>query len=131
MNAENTIVIITALIAGLTSSGVMSIILYLIQRRDKKQEKEEAKNSAQSRMLLGLGHDRIIYLTDKFVRRGSITLKEKRNLKFLCDPYFDLGGNGDCQIGYDACVKLPVVSEDEAEAMDSKIRRKEYGYETE
>jgi hypothetical protein len=124
-------IVFTALLSALTSSGVMSLVIYLIQRRDKQREKEEANNSAQSRMLLGLGHDRIIYLTDKFVRRGSITLKEKRNLKFLCDPYFDLGGNGDCKIGYDACDKLPVVSEDEAEAMDEKLRRKEYGYETE
>jgi hypothetical protein len=123
--------VLTAIITALTSSGVMSFIIYLIQRRDKKREKEEANNSAQSRMLLGLGHDRIIYLTDRFVRRGAITLKEKRNLKFLCDPYFDLGGNGDCKIGYDACDKLPVVSEDEAEVMDERLRRKEYGYETE
>jgi hypothetical protein len=130
MNPESQMVL-TAIITALTSSGVMSFIIYLIQRRDKKREKEEANNSAQSRMLLGLGHDRIIYLTDRFVRRGAITLKEKRNLKFLCDPYFDLGGNGDCKIGYDACDKLPVVSEDEAEVMDERLRRKEYGYETE
>lgn len=127
MNAQ---ILITALLTALSSSGVMSLIIYLIQRRDKKREKVEENDSAQSRMLLGLGHDRILHLTDKFVRRGSITLKEKRNLKFLCDPYFDLGGNGDCQIGYDACLKLPVVSDEEAEELDAKIKRKEYGIET-
>ena len=127
MNAQ---ILITALLTALSSSGVMSLIIYLIQRRDKKREKAEENDSAQSRMLLGLGHDRILHLTDKFVRRGSITLKEKRNLKFLCDPYFDLGGNGDCQIGYDACLKLPVVSDEEAEELDAKIKRKEYGIET-
>jgi len=126
----NTQILITALLSALSSSGVMSLIIYLIQRRDKKREKAEENDSAQSRMLLGLGHDRILHLTDKFVRRGSITLKEKRNLKFLCDPYFDLGGNGDCQIGYDACLKLPVVSDEEAEELDAKIKRKEYGIET-
>lgn len=125
----NTQILITALLTALSSSGVMSLIIYLIQRRDKKREKAEENDSAQSRMLLGLGHDRILHLTDKFVRRGSITLKEKRNLKFLCDPYFDLGGNGDCQIGYDACLKLPVVSDEEAEELDAKIKRKEYGIE--
>ena len=125
----NTQILITALLSALSSSGVMSLIIYLIQRRDKKREKAEENDSAQSRMLLGLGHDRILHLTDKFVRRGSITLKEKRNLKFLCDPYFDLGGNGDCQIGYDACLKLPVVSDEEAEELDAKIKRKEYGIE--
>lgn len=129
--SPETQMIITALVSGLTSSGVMSLVIFLIQRRDKKREKEEANNSAQSRMLLGLGHDRIINLTDRLVRRGSITLKEKRNLKFLCDPYFDLGGNGDCKIGYDACETLPVVSEEEAEIMDEKILRREYGIDVE
>jgi hypothetical protein len=79
-------------------------------------------------MLIGLGHDRIISLTDKFVRRGSITLKEKRNLEFLCNPYFDLGGNGDAKIGYEACNKLDVVSEEKASELDIDIVRKEFGW---
>lgn len=107
----------------------MSIVLYLIQRRDKKKDLAEANRSAQSRMLLGLGHDKIIYLTDKFVRRGAITLKEKRNLEFLAKPYFEAGGNGDGKIGYDACQKLPVISEDDAEKLDISIKKKEYGFE--
>lgn len=130
MNPELQIVL-TALLSALTSSGVMSLIIYLIQRRDKKKEREEADSSAQTRMLIGLGHDRVIYLTDKFVRRGSITLKEKRNLEFLYAPYRDMGGNGDCKIGYDACQQLPVVSEEAAEQADVEYRRKEYIYEDE
>lgn len=120
--------IIIAIITALTSSGAMSLIIYLIQRNDKRKEREEEKNSAQSKMLLGLGYDRIINLTDKFVRRGAITLKEKRNLEFLCKPYFDLGGNGDVNIGYEACTKLKVVSEEEALEMDVDATRKEYGW---
>lgn len=123
--------IITVLVTALTSSGFMSLIIYLLQRRDRRKEKEAADTSAQTRMLIGLGHDRLIYLTDKYVRRGAITLKEKRNLKFLYDPYSDMGGNGDCKIGYDACQDLPVVSEEVAEGMDIELRRKEYDYETE
>jgi len=122
--------IIVAIIAALSSSGVMSLIIYLLQRRDRKKEKEQENESAQSRMLIGLGHDKILYLTDKYVKRGSITLKEKRNLEFLAKPYFDLGGNGDCKIGYDACQKLPVISEDDAEEIDVRYRRKEFGLET-
>ena len=124
-------VIFVAVLTALTSSGVMSLVIYLLQRSDKKKEKEEIARSAQSRMILGLGHDKIIYLTDKYVRRGAISLKEKRNLDFLCNPYFEMGGNGDCRIGYDACLKLPVVSDETAEEMDITIRRKEYGIETE
>lgn len=120
---------VTAILTAVTSSGVMSLVLYFIQRHDRKKEKAEANDSAQSKMLLGLGHDKLIHLTDKFVRRGAITLKEKRNLEFLYIPYAELGGNGDCKIGYDACQKLPVISDEEAESRDAHFKRKEYGIE--
>lgn len=124
--------IIVALITAITSSGFTSLVIFLIQRKDKLKEKEAENDSAQSRMLLGLGHDKILYLTDKFVRRGAITRKEKTNLKYLYEPYHDgLGGNGDCEIGYEACTKLPIVSEEEALKMDSILHRKELGIETE
>ena len=121
--------IITAVVSALTSSGFVSLVLYFLQRRDKKKEKEESMESATSKMLLGLGHDRILSITDRLVKRGSITLKEKRNLEYLWKPYNDLGGNGDCKIGYDACQKLPVVSEEAAEELDVKMKLKECGYE--
>ena len=56
--------IIIAVIAALTSSGFMSLVIYLLQRHDKKKEHEEANESAQSKMLLGLGHDKLMSLTD-------------------------------------------------------------------
>lgn len=122
-------VIITAVLSALTSSGFMSLIIYLLQRRDRRKDQETANSSAQSRMLVGLGHDRIMSLTDRYVRRGTITLKEKRNLEFLYRPYADMGGNGDCKIGYDACQHLPVVSDEEAEEADMEFWRKEVLYE--
>lgn len=127
MDPEMQLVVFTAVLSAVTSSGVMSLVIYLLQRRDKIREKQEANNSAESKMLLGLGHDKIVYLTDKYVKRGSITLKEKRNLQFLCAPYFNLGGNGDAKIGFEACDKLPVVSEEEADTMDVKRFNKEHG----
>ena len=117
--------ILIALISAFSSSGVMSLVIFLLQRRDRKKEKE----SAQSKMIIALGHDKLVYLTNKYVRRGAITLKEKRNLEYLSDPYFEGGGNGDAKIGCEACEKLPVVSEDCAEDMDTEIKRREYGLE--
>lgn len=119
--------ILIALISAFSSSGVMSLVIYVLQRRDRKKEKE----SAQTRMIIALGHDKIVYLTDKYVKRGGITLKEKRNLEYLAKPYFDGGGNGDAHIGYDACERLQVISEDVAEEMDIEIKRREYGFEEE
>ena len=120
--------IITAVITALTSSGFVSLILYFLQRRDRQKEKEESIESAQAKMLLGLGHDRIPSITDRLVKRGAITLKEKRNLEYLWKPYSSLHGNGDCEIGYKACQQLPVVSEEKAEELDNTIRMKEYGF---
>lgn len=130
MNPETQLVLVTALISAVTSSGFMSLVIYMLQRRDKKKEKEEVNQSAQSRMLLGLGHDKLVYLTDRYVQRGAITLKEKRNLDFLYKPYNEMGGNGDCTIGYEACQRLDVVSEDEAIEMDVSIKRKEYRFDS-
>lgn len=130
MNPETQVIIFTAVLSALTSSGFMSLLIYLLQRRDRKKEQEALNTSAQSRMLIGLGHDRIMSLTEKYVRRGSITLKEKRNLEFLYRPYSDMGGNGDCKIGYDACQTLEVVSDDEAEAADRALWQKGGWYET-
>lgn len=129
--SPDTRLILTALLSALTSSGFMSLVLYFVQRRDRRIDKREADNSAQSRMLIGLGHDRMILLTDRFVRRGCITLKEKRNLEYLYTPYRDMGGNGDCKIGYDACQSLPVVSEEAAEQAEIELRRREFYYEVE
>lgn len=123
MNASETQVLLTALFSSIFGSGFMSFVIFMIQRRDKKKE----SRSAETEMIIGLGHDKIVYLTDRYVKRGAITLKEKRNLEFLAQPYFKAGGNGDGKIGYDACQKLDVVSEDVAEEMDLMIKRKEYG----
>lgn len=103
--------ILVAIISALSSSGFMSLILYKVQKKDKQKDIE----SAQSRLLIGLAHDRILALTDALVKRGNITLKEKRNLEYLYKPYKEAGGNGDCKIGYEACQKLEVISDEKGE----------------
>ena len=76
MTPEQLTNILVALIAGLTGSGGCSVILYLLQRRDKKKdgrtEGDKQRDDAmkrQSAMLLGLGHDRIVYLGGRFTHR--------------------------------------------------------------
>lgn len=101
---------VETVIAILCSSSFSSLLIYFITRHDKKKEKEEEMNSAVAKMILALGHDRLIHLTDQYIAKGEITVKEKRNLRYLYEPYKALGGNGDCEIGYNACEKLPVIS---------------------
>lgn len=117
------------IIAIIGSNALFSFIQFLITRHDLKHRIQSDAEKNQSDMILGIGHDKILYLTDRIMQRGCITMKEKRNLNPLYEPYKRLGGNGDCKIGYDACNALPIVSENEAFEMDCKRKRKDYGIE--
>ena len=57
----------------------------------KKLEKKDIKTM----MLIGLAHDRIIYLGMSYIERGWITNDEYENLHdYLYKPYEQMGGNG-------------------------------------
>lgn len=54
--------------------------------------------SLQTDLLIGLAHDRIIWLGMYYVNRGWITQDEYENLNiYLYGPYNKLGGNGTAQ----------------------------------
>ncbi|MFR8684406.1 MAG: hypothetical protein ACLVFN_13240 [Enterocloster sp.] len=117
------------LVAIIGSNALFTFVQFLITRHDNAKNALSQHEKAQNDMLIGLGHDKLLYLTDKFVQRGGITLKERRNLDYLYKPYHAAGGNGDCQIGYEACEKLPTLSDEEAAALERKMKRREYGIE--
>ena len=85
MDAETAIQIILTVVGSvLASSGLWTYIT-------KKAEKKDAK----SKLLLGLAHDRIIFLGSQYCKRGWITDSEYENLnKYLYEPYKEMGGNG-------------------------------------
>lgn len=77
-------VIVTIIGSVVASSGFWA---WLQNRKEKK--------SASTQMILGLGHDRIIYLCEKYIERGWISADEYENLRtYLFDPYEKMGGNG-------------------------------------
>lgn len=88
-------IIIAAIGAGAgLSASVVSLVTFLISRADKKS----SKRTAESDMLMGLGHDRIVFLGSEYVKRGYITKDEYENLhEYLFKPYLELGGNGTAQ----------------------------------
>lgn len=104
--------ILIALITALTSSGVCSVILYMIQRRDQQKDKGNETAKAQSDMLMGLGHDRIVYLGASYLQRDYITQDEYENLHdYLYKPYTALGGNGTAKKIMAEVEKLPLRKE--------------------
>ena len=58
-------------------------------------QKLSDKKNAKTRMILGLGHDRIIHLCKKYIEAGWISTDEYEDLyEYLFKPYEDMGGNG-------------------------------------
>lgn len=73
-----------------------------VQRRHEKKD-------AKARMMLGLGHDRIVYLGLLYIERGSISKDEYENLHdYLYLPYVELGGNGVAKKIMDTVKTLPI-----------------------
>ena len=102
-------ILITVIGAVFASQGLWALVLYLVQRKDKKKDKEGEEMGNQSAMLLGLGHDRIIYLGGEYIKKGFVTEAEFENLnKYLYEPYKKLGGNGTAEKIMEDVKSLPL-----------------------
>lgn len=90
--------VVTIVCAVIASSGFWAFI-------QRKNENKDVK----SQMLIGLAHDRIIFLGMKYIERGWISQDEYENLRdYLYKPYEKLGGNGSAQKVMIEINKLPI-----------------------
>ena len=97
----NTQMIITILCSVIASSGFWAFIM-------KRMEKKDVR----TKMLIGLGHDRIMYLGMKYIERGEISHSEYENLrKYLYEPYKEMGGNGAAERVMREVDKLKIISD--------------------
>lgn len=72
-------------------------------------QKKTDKNDASKEMLVGLGHDRIVFLGLKYIEQGYISHDEYENLnKYLYIPYKKLGGNGSAERVMRQVDQLPI-----------------------
>ena len=91
-------IIITVFSSVLASSGLWA---YLAKRSEKKDVKTQ--------MLIGLAHDRILYLGMEYIERGWITQDEYENLyEYLYKPYEKMGGNGSAKRVMKEVDNLPI-----------------------
>lgn len=89
---------ITIFVSVMASSGFWA---FLQTRREKKD--------AKTKMILGLGYDRIVSLCGFYIERGYITQSEYEDLhKYLYKPYKDMGGNGSAERAFEEVKKLPL-----------------------
>lgn len=91
-------IILTSITSILASSGLWA---YMMKRMDMRDVQDE--------MLIGLAHDRILYLGMSYIERGYITRDEYENLHdYLYAPYMKLGGNGSAKRIMQEVDKLPI-----------------------
>lgn len=91
-------ILLTVFSSVLASSGLWA---YITKRLEKKDVKTE--------MLVGLGHDRIMYLGMSYIERGYITSDEYENLyEYLYKPYEKMGGNGSAKRVMNEVNRLPI-----------------------
>lgn len=89
--------LLTVIITVFASSGFWAFLQFLMNKKDTRTE-----------MLIGLGHDRVVYLGTKYIERGYITADEYENLyDYLYKPYEKMGGNGSAKRIMDEVKKLP------------------------
>lgn len=89
---------VTVICAVIASSGFWAYI-----------QKRSEKNDVKTQMLVGLAHDRILFLGMSYVERGYITRDEYENLyEYLYRPYEKMGGNGSAKRVMQEVNKLPI-----------------------
>ena len=93
--------VITVVCSVIASSGFWT---FLSKRRDN--------NNAEAKMLLGLGHIKIIEICERYIERGYIRQDEYDSLyNYLYLPYKELGGNGTAERMVNEVKKLPIRKE--------------------
>ena len=100
-------IIISIIAAVFASTGFWTFVNQILDRRGKKK-------SAETQMIMGLGHDRICSIGEEYVRRGFITKDEYENLHdYLFLPYEKLGGNGTAAKIMAEVERLPLKDKEE------------------
>lgn len=93
-------ILITAIVSILASSGFWAFL-----------STKTSKSDARTKLLVGLGHDRIVWIGMQYLNRGDwITRDEYENLvDYLWEPYSACGGNGSAKRVIDAVRTLKIV----------------------
>ena len=95
-------VLVTVFVTVLASNGFWTIL-----------QKKFDQNSTEKKLLVGLAHDRIIYIGEGFIARGWITYDEYEDfMKYLYEPYAEYGGNGAAERISAEVKKLPLKTND-------------------
>lgn len=99
-------IFITVVCSLLASGGFWSFLQYKMTQREKRE-------TAQSRAIKALLHDRIYEECKLKIRERKISAEDFENLRYIYEPYRELGGNGTCQRLMAEVERLPIVEPEE------------------
>ena len=86
MTTAELIIALAGIVFGAT--GFWTFLWQAINKRSQKHD-------SVTKLILGLGHEKILELSFKYIKRGYITEDEYGDLmKYLYEPYIELGGDG-------------------------------------
>lgn len=84
MTQQMALALLAAATSVITSSGLWAYIA-----------RKNTETKANSRLLMGLAYDKIVTVGMGYIQRGHISKDEyEEYLKYLVEPYKELGGNG-------------------------------------
>lgn len=93
-----------ALLSGAFGAGIFSFVQYLINRHDKKKEKESDERKALRYLMLYIIQD----TARELIAAGKASMDDKRQLHQWHEVYHQgLGGNGDADKLIEAVDRLP------------------------
>lgn len=110
-----------ALFTGASASALITmtgnIVLYILQRKERKANKENENQKVIHDKLNAIGKgvmllelDKIKHIGLKFIEQGSITYEDRAILHKMHDNYHrELGGNGDLDQIMEEVDELPLV----------------------
>ncbi len=112
--SEAVIALLSGGIGAAVATGIMSIIIYKIQRADARADARAHKCFAQTTALRYIMLFVIRQQGTELIRHGSITWEDRKMMHKWHDLYHnELGGNGDADLLMAAIDNLPLEMEEE------------------
>ena len=97
--------VLVALLSGGIGSGVVGIVLAVLQRKWAKEDRVDALVSAQKVLMV----DRVRHLGKSYISEKEISVEDKENLGEMYKAYKALGGNGHLDTIMKEIDRLPVI----------------------
>lgn len=103
--------LLTSILSSSVIVGLFELVKTILERRWKKKDEADKKDSVEATALKALLHDRLYEKCEECLAAGEVSIDAYDNLKYMYEPYVLLGGNGTCARLMKEVEKLPIKKE--------------------